>query len=134
MKIYAMYDIEHTALDTVVKIKSMVSAMSLMGMPENLVPILKGIIADKSTENQMDYAGLLIFIVIGAVVGWLAGILMKGGGLGLLGNIIIGIVGAIAGGVLFGLLGLIGSIFTAIVGAAILLFLVWFIMKSKHQS
>lgn len=82
----------------------------------------------------MDYAGLLIFIAIGAVVGWLAGILMKGGDLGLLGNIIIGIVGAIAGGVLFGLLGLIGSIFTAIVGAAILLFLVWFIMKSKHQS
>lgn len=78
----------------------------------------------------MDYAGLLIFIAIGAVVGWLAGILMKGGE----GNIIIGIVGAVAGGVLFGLLGLIGSIFTAIVGAAILLFLVWFIMKSKHQS
>jgi uncharacterized membrane protein YeaQ/YmgE (transglycosylase-associated protein family) len=82
----------------------------------------------------MDFAGLLIFIAIGAVVGWLAGILMKGGGLGLLGNIIIGIIGAVAGGILFGLLGLIGSIVTAIVGSAILLFLVWFIMKSKHQS
>jgi uncharacterized membrane protein YeaQ/YmgE (transglycosylase-associated protein family) len=51
-----------------------------------------------------------------------------------LGNIIIGIIGAVAGGILFGLLGLIGSIVTAIVGSAILLFLVWFIMKSKHQS
>ncbi|SDH75636.1 GlsB/YeaQ/YmgE family stress response membrane protein [Nitrosomonas sp. Nm132] len=82
----------------------------------------------------MDYAGLLIFIAIGAVAGWLAGILMKGRGFGLLGNIIIGIVGAIAGGLLFGLLGLIGSIVTAIVGAALLLFLAWVITKSKNQS
>lgn len=82
----------------------------------------------------MDYTGLLIFIVIGAVAGWLAGILMKGRGFGLLGNIIIGIVGAIAGGLLFGLLGLIGSIVTAIVGAAALLFLAWVITKSKNQS
>lgn len=82
----------------------------------------------------MDYAGLLIFIAIGAVAGWLAGILMKGRGFGLLGNIIIGIVGAIAGGFLFGLLGLVGSIVTAIVGAAVLLFLAMVIMKSKNQS
>ncbi|MGG7056220.1 GlsB/YeaQ/YmgE family stress response membrane protein [Nitrosomonas sp. ANs5] len=82
----------------------------------------------------MDYAGLLIFIVIGAVAGWLAGILMEGKGFGLVGNIIIGIAGAIAGGLLFGLLGLIGSIVTAIVGAALLLFLAWVITKSKNQS
>lgn len=82
----------------------------------------------------MDYAGLLIFIVIGAVAGWLAGILMEGKGFGLVGNIIIGIIGAIAGGLLFGLLGLIGSIVTAIVGAALLLFLAWVITKSKNQS
>ena len=82
----------------------------------------------------MDYTGLLIFIVIGAAAGWLAGIFMKGKGFGLLGNVIIGIVGAIAGGLLFGLLGLVGSIVTAIVGAAILLLLAWFIMKSKNQS
>jgi uncharacterized membrane protein YeaQ/YmgE (transglycosylase-associated protein family) len=104
-------------------------------MPEYLMLALKRTIADKSTENyQMDYTGLLIFIAIGAVLGWLAGILMKEGGQGLLGNMIIGIVGAIAGGLLFGLLGLVGSIVTAIAGAAILLFLVWFIMKSKNQS
>lgn len=82
----------------------------------------------------MDYTGLLIFIVIGAVAGWLAGVLMEGRGYGLLGNIIIGIIGAIAGGLLFGLLGLIGSIVTAIVGAALLLFLTWIITKSKNQS
>jgi len=82
----------------------------------------------------MDFTGLLIFFVIGAVAGWLAEILMKGRGAGLLGNIIIGIVGAIAGGLLFGLLGLVGSIVTAIVGAGVLLFLVMVIMKSRNQS
>ncbi|MCW5598352.1 MAG: GlsB/YeaQ/YmgE family stress response membrane protein [Nitrosomonas sp.] len=82
----------------------------------------------------MDYTGLIIFMVIGAAAGWLAGILMKGGGFGPVGNIIIGIIGAIAGGLMFGLLGLIGSIVTAILGAALLLFLVWIITKSKSQS
>ncbi|HNP52439.1 transglycosylase associated protein [Nitrosomonas nitrosa] len=82
----------------------------------------------------MDYTGLIIFMVIGAAAGWLAGILMKGGGFGPVGNIIIGIIGAIAGGLMFGLLGLIGSIVTAMVGAALLLFLVWIITKSKNQS
>lgn len=82
----------------------------------------------------MDYTGLLIFIVIGAAAGWLAGVLLEGRGYGLVGNIIIGIIGAIAGGFLFGLLGLIGSIVTAIVGAALLLLLAWVITKSKNQS
>lgn len=82
----------------------------------------------------MDYTGLLIFIAIGAAAGWLAGILMKGRGFGLAGNIIIGIIGAIAGGLLFGLLGLIGSIVTAIVGAAVLLFLAWAITKYKNEA
>jgi uncharacterized membrane protein YeaQ/YmgE (transglycosylase-associated protein family) len=91
-------------------------------------------VADKSRENQMDYAGLLIFIAIGAAAGWLAGILMKERSFGLLGNIIIGIIGAIAGGLLFGLLGLAGSILTAVAGAAVLLFLAWLIMKSRNQS
>ena len=54
---------------------------------------------------------------------------MKGGGFGLLGNIVIGIIGAVVGGFVFGLLGisaggLIGSIITATAGAALLLFVV----------
>jgi uncharacterized membrane protein YeaQ/YmgE (transglycosylase-associated protein family) len=77
----------------------------------------------------MDITGLLIFLVIGSVAGWLAGTIMKGGGFGLLGNIVVGIVGGIIGGFLFGMLGfvaygLIGSIVTATVGAVVLLFLV----------
>jgi uncharacterized membrane protein YeaQ/YmgE (transglycosylase-associated protein family) len=60
---------------------------------------------------------------------------MKGGGFGLLGNIIIGIVGGVVGGFLFRLLaiaagGLIGSIVTATVGAVVLLYLVGLVKKS----
>ncbi len=84
----------------------------------------------------MDVTGLIIFLVIGAVAGWLAGTLMKGGGFGLIGNIVVGIIGAVVGGYVFGLLGismggdLIGSIITATAGAAILLFIVKLIKKA----
>jgi len=82
----------------------------------------------------MDITGLIIFLAIGAIAGWLAGKLMKGGGFGLFGNIVLGIIGAVIGGFVFGLLGisaggLIGSIITATAGAAILLFVVKLVKK-----
>ncbi len=82
----------------------------------------------------MESTSLLIFLAIGAVAGWLAGTIMKGGGFGLLGNIVVGILGAVVGGFVFGLLGisaggLIGSIFTATAGAALLLFVIGLIKK-----
>lgn len=69
------------------------------------------------------------FLIIGAVAGWLAGLIMKGAGFGLLVNIIVGCVGAVLGGWLFGVLGftssgLIGSLITALVGAIVLLFII----------
>lgn len=72
---------------------------------------------------------LIVFLVIGAVAGWLAGKLMKGHGFGVLGNIAVGIVGSLIGGFVFNIIGitasgLIGSIITATAGAAILLFVV----------
>ena len=84
---------------------------------------------------SMSITSLLVFLVIGAIAGWLAGTIMKGRGFGLLGNIIVGIVGALIGGFVFGLLGiiansLIGSIVTAVAGAIILLYLVDIIKKS----
>ena len=77
----------------------------------------------------MDLTGLIIFLAIGAVAGWLAGTFMKGAGFGLVGNIVVGVVGAVIGGFVFGLLGifangLIGSIVTATAGAALLLYIV----------
>jgi uncharacterized membrane protein YeaQ/YmgE (transglycosylase-associated protein family) len=74
--------------------------------------------------------GFIIWIIIGAIAGWLAGQIMRGGGFGLLGNIVVGIVGSIIGGWVFSLLGLgdasniLGSIVTAVVGAVILLAIV----------
>ena len=83
----------------------------------------------------MDIQGLIIFLAIGAVAGYFAGILMKGGGHGLLLNIIIGIIGAVLGGYLFGLLGIsvgggiAGSLVTAVIGAIALLFIIRAIRK-----
>lgn len=78
---------------------------------------------------------LLVFLAIGAVSGWLAGKLMKGGGFGLLGNIVVGVIGAVIGGMLFSFLGittrgLIGSIITATVGAMVLLYVVRLIKRA----
>jgi len=78
---------------------------------------------------------LLIILAIGAVAGWLAGVIMKGGGFGLLGDIIVGIIGAFIGGFLFGLLGisaggLVGQIITATVGAIVLIFVLRMFKKA----
>ena len=83
----------------------------------------------------MDIQTLLIILAIGAVAGWLAGVIMKGGGFGLLGDIVIGIIGAFIDGFLFSLLGisaggLIGQIITATVGAVVLIFVLRLIKKA----
>ena len=74
--------------------------------------------------------GWLWFIIIGAVAGWLAGNIMRGGGFGLLMNIVVGVVGALIGGWVFDLLGigtgdgLMGSLISALVGAILLLWVI----------
>jgi uncharacterized membrane protein YeaQ/YmgE (transglycosylase-associated protein family) len=83
----------------------------------------------------MNVTGLLIFLAIGAVSGWLAGLIMRGGGLGLPGDIVVGIVGAVIGGHLFAWLGvsagagLAGSIVTATAGAVVLLWVIRLIKR-----
>ena len=83
----------------------------------------------------MDLTSLLIFLALGAVAGWLAGLIMKGGGFGLIVNIIVGIVGAIVGGWVFSFFGfestgLVGAMITAVVGAVILLAVIGLFKKS----
>ncbi len=83
----------------------------------------------------MDVTSLVAFLIIGAVAGWLAGVLMKGGGFGLIGNIIVGIIGAFVGGFLANVLGLtasgiIGSIILATLGAVVLLFVIGLVKKA----
>ena len=77
---------------------------------------------------------LIIFLVIGALAGWLAGVIMKGGGFGVIGNIVVGVVGSFLGGWLLPTLGLsiggdFGGFITAVIGAVILLFIVRLIKK-----
>ena len=70
---------------------------------------------------------IIWFLIVGLVAGWLAGVLVKGGGYGLVGDMVVGILGALLGGYLFGSLGgavgggLLGSIVVATLGAIILI-------------
>lgn len=71
---------------------------------------------------------LLWFIVIGIIAGWIAGELTKGSGFGVLGNLIVGILGAVLGGFLFDILnvsagGLLGRLVMSVLGALVLLFI-----------
>lgn len=78
----------------------------------------------------MTITALLIFLIVGAIAGWLAGQIVKGHGFGLVGNIVVGIIGAFIAGWLLPRVGLyiggdiIGSIINALIGAVILLFLI----------
>ena len=79
---------------------------------------------------------ILFFLLIGGVAGWLAGKIMQGQGLGLWINIVVGVVGALLGGTLFGWLGiemqgLIGRLLTATVGAVALLWLAKLVNKQR---
>lgn len=80
--------------------------------------------------------GLIAWLIIGAVAGWLAGTFMKGGGFGLIGDIVVGIIGAFVGGWLAGLLGIavgggwIASIFTAFVGACLLILILRMVRRA----
>ena len=76
----------------------------------------------------------LWFILIGIAAGWLAGQIMKGGGYGLVGDLIVGVIGALLGGWLFGLAGiasagLIGQLVVATIGAIVLIVLLRLIKK-----
>ena len=78
---------------------------------------------------------LLIFLLIGALAGWLAGVVMKGRGFGVLVNIVVGVLGAFFGGWLLPKLGLsfggdIGLFITAFIGAILLLAIIGLIKKA----
>lgn len=80
--------------------------------------------------------GLLVALLIGAIAGFLAGQIMKGSGFGLLGNIVVGIVGAAVFGILFGNFNLFGSLLLdqiagGTIGAVILLFVIGLFKKGK---
>lgn len=75
------------------------------------------------------------FLLVGLIAGWLAGKLTKGAGFGVLGDIVMGVIGAFIGGFLFRLVGIsaggtIGSIIVATIGAVVLVFVVKTLKKA----
>jgi uncharacterized membrane protein YeaQ/YmgE (transglycosylase-associated protein family) len=82
--------------------------------------------------------GLIIWLVIGLIAGFIASRLMSGGGYGLVGDIIVGLIGAFIGGLLANLLipdanfGLIGSIIVAIIGACLLIALLRLVTRGRR--
>jgi len=78
----------------------------------------------------------ILFLIIGALAGWLAGQIMKGRGFGVIGNILVGVVGAFIGGILFRVLGfaafgLIAQLIMATIGAIILLWIAGYVRKKN---
>jgi uncharacterized membrane protein YeaQ/YmgE (transglycosylase-associated protein family) len=84
----------------------------------------------------MPIESLLILIIVGAVAGWLAGVIVKGFGFGLVGNIVVGIIGALIATWLFPRLGIsigggiISAIISATLGAVILLFVISLVRRA----
>jgi uncharacterized membrane protein YeaQ/YmgE (transglycosylase-associated protein family) len=80
---------------------------------------------------------LIYLLIVGAIAGWLAGLVMKGRGFGLIGNIILGIIGAVVGNYLLGTVlgvslggGDVGTILTASIGAVVLLGIIGLVKKA----
>jgi uncharacterized membrane protein YeaQ/YmgE (transglycosylase-associated protein family) len=88
----------------------------------------------------MTLEAILIWAFIGLVAGWLASAVV-GGGYGVIGDIVVGIVGAFLGGFIFNALhvatpfaGIAGTIFVAFIGAIVLLLLLRLIHRSSRRS
>ena len=78
---------------------------------------------------------LLWVVLIGILAGWLAGQITKGGGFGVLGDLIVGILGSLLGSFLFGVFGivaygLVGRLVMAVIGAVVLLWLIRLIKRA----
>lgn len=85
----------------------------------------------------VDLQSLIVWLIIGAIAGWLAGQIMAGRGFGLIGNIIVGIVGAVVAGWLFPYLGFaffgnpwVAAIVNSLIGAIVVLFVLGLLKRA----
>ena len=75
----------------------------------------------------MEFGMFVAWVVVGLFAGWLAGFVMRGGGYGLIGDMVLGLVGSVVGGWIFRALGasagagLVPTVFVAFVGAVIVI-------------
>lgn len=80
----------------------------------------------------------LWYILIGLAAGWIGSLIVKGSGSGLLLNLVIGVIGSVLGGWLFGLLGfgvtsMLGGLIMAVVGAVVLLLVIGLFARKKKD-
>ena len=84
----------------------------------------------------MDLQSLIIWLIVGGIAGWLAGMVVKGGGFGIIGDIIVGIIGGLIAGWLLPQLGIfigggfIGAVINAFIGAVILLIILRLVRRA----
>ncbi len=84
--------------------------------------------------------GIIAWIIVGGIAGFLAGQVMSGGGFGIIGDIVVGIIGAFIGGFIVHLVlgdknyGIIGSIIVAFIGACILLFILHTVSGDRARA
>ena len=89
-------------------------------------------------DITVDPGSVLTWVIVGLIAGWLAGLLMKGSGYGLVGDIIVGLIGAVVGGFLFSLLGvgyggLPSNIAVAFLGACVLIAVLRFVAPARTR-
>ena len=99
---------------------------------------------DKSDNKEMEIRmGILAWIVVGLIAGWLAGIVMRGGGYGLIGDIVVGVIGGVLGGFIASYFFHIGdpmsginlqSILVAFAGAVLLILLLHILGGNRRRS
>jgi uncharacterized membrane protein YeaQ/YmgE (transglycosylase-associated protein family) len=82
---------------------------------------------------------ILIYLLIGLLSGWFAGLIMGGGGYGIIGDILLGIIGAFVGGFLFDVLGIttygtLGAIVMAVIGAVIFIAVVRMLRRAGGST
>lgn len=91
---------------------------------------------EAAVEGTNILVALIVWIIVGGIAGWLASLIVKGGGMGLVGNVVLGIVGAVVAGWLFPLLGfglgggILGAIISAMIGAIIILLIISLIKRA----
>jgi uncharacterized membrane protein YeaQ/YmgE (transglycosylase-associated protein family) len=88
-------------------------------------------------EIVLNPGGIIAWLIVGLIGGWLAGLFMRGSGYGVIGDIIVGLIGSVIGGLVFSLLvqgeaGFWGSIAVAFLGACILVALIRALAPSRR--
>ena len=103
-------------------------------------PCIRTVSCKEDFEMHLTAESLLVILLIGAIAGWLAGQIVQGTGFGLVGDIIIGIIGAFIASWLFPQLGLrlgtgiASQIIAATIGAVLLLFIMRLVRRSGRWS